>query len=164
MGHSQADTRVQFYRGERGIKQMGWNILRAKNEVVGFTYRAYEEIVGKDFEDELFTEMLLKKINFRDIYSDAYLESVSNLKQKVQATHQKPFHQIITSRYVPANVLRIEHQVDIYNDVVAHYNWYEGEVFGIEMYNPKIADFYKQLFELVWKQAEPEEELLKSLG
>ena len=57
------------------------------------------------------------------------------------------------SRYIPPGLLKIDHQLDVYNDVVAIYNWYEGEVFGIQIVNEKVADFQKQLFDLVWKQA-----------
>ena len=34
------------------------------------------------------------------------------------------------------------------------YNWYEGEVFGVEIQNEKIAAFQKQLFNIVWQMAE----------
>lgn len=43
--------------------------------------------------------------------------------------------------------------MDIYNDVIGIYSWHEGEVFGVEIYNEKVATMHKQLFEIVWKIA-----------
>ncbi len=164
VGQNQADTRIQFYRGERGIKQMGWNLLRAKNEILGYTYRKYQDIVGPDFYEQLFTELALKKIQFRDIYSDQYVQSVGNMHEQIKKQYQLPplFHSLNHSRYIPSNKLDIEYQTDIYNDVVAYYNWYEGEIFGVEIYNAKIARFHRQVFELIWQQSWSEEKLLAS--
>ncbi|EKD96520.1 MAG: hypothetical protein ACD_24C00009G0001 [uncultured bacterium] len=43
--------------------------------------------------------------------------------------------------------------MDIYNDVLALYNWHKGEVFGVEIYNDKITAMQKQIFEVLWKMA-----------
>lgn len=63
------------------------------------------------------------------------------------AEHKKYFQ----SGYIPSALLNFNHQVDIYNNVVSFYNWHEGEVFRVEIYNDKIARMHKQLFEIVWK-------------
>lgn len=59
------------------------------------------------------------------------------------------------SRYIPSDILEIAHQTDIYNDVVAYYNWYEGDVFGVEIMNAKIAKQQRQMFEIIWQMAKP---------
>jgi len=59
------------------------------------------------------------------------------------------------SRFIPEQMLRVNVQMDIYNDVVAQYSWHEGDVFGVEIYNAKTAHFQRQLFEIVWKLGKP---------
>lgn len=146
---SHPTTKVVFYRGIEGVRQQGWNTLQAKGEIVGFTYRVYAEIVGQKFADLWAEEMTIRKLYFREILSDEYFKSNSSQsKFKGITKHKSPFFK---TRYIPSKILKINHQMDIYNNVVSIYNWYEGEVFGIEIYNEKVATMQKQLFEIVWK-------------
>ncbi|MBI5452275.1 hypothetical protein HY945_02345 [Candidatus Gottesmanbacteria bacterium] len=43
--------------------------------------------------------------------------------------------------------------MDIYNEIVSIYHWHEGEIFGVEIYNEKVANMQRQLFEMVWRMA-----------
>ncbi len=148
VGKSDPETKVLFYRGKSGLKQMIWNNLRAEKEVVGYTYRQVLEFVGLGFINKWNEEFQRRGLHFRHVYSDHYLESTRKLKRKSEYSDK-----YFEGRYIPKKILDIDHQVDIYNDVVAYYNWYEGDVFGVEIYNRKIARMQKQLFEMVWEKA-----------
>jgi len=154
----QPGTKVKFYRGQRGIQQMVWNDLKANGEIMGFTYLTFASAVGEKYALSFFEEMIKRKIKLRDIYCDNYLESLKDgERESVRYRRLLPrYDAFFESRYIPSKILNIEHQIDIYNDVVAYYNWYEGEIFGVEICNQKIASMQKQLFELVWQQAIPE--------
>jgi len=141
---TQPGTKVLFYRGAAGIRQMVWNALRAQGEVVGYSYRTIYDIVGTKFADEWYEEWRERNLKMRDLFSDAYLKSKPKEKITFDGAHFK-------SRYIPSSILDINHQMDIYNDVVGIYNWHEGEIFGVEIYNQKVAAMHKQLFEIVWK-------------
>lgn len=143
---SQPGTKVLFYRGKEGIRRQIWNTLRAQREVVGYTYRSVKELIGEYYQ-AWKDEFVRRKLFFRDIYSDDYLESIKNDPKESIILPRKSN----TSRYVPSSILDINHQIDIYNEVTSFYNWHEGEVFGVEIYNQKVADMQKQLFEIVWK-------------
>lgn len=142
-------TKVAFYRGVNGIKQMAWNVLKAKTEVVGYTYRNLEEITGKKFMDSFREEFVSRDIKMRDLYSQAYLDSLATNQQDNESYNPEHFQ----GNYIPPEKLNIEIQADIYNDVFAIYNWHEGEVFGVEIYNQKVADFQRQIFEAFWNMA-----------
>lgn len=43
----------------------------------------------------------------------------------------------------------------LYDEVIAYYNWKDGEIFGIEIYNQEMAGTQRQLFEMLWKQGQP---------
>lgn len=148
---SDKQTKVLFYRGQEGIRQMAWNVLKMKTEGVGFTYRPYAEIIGREFLNKWREEFMYRNLVWRDIYSDEYLKNLDTYEEEELGKNNPNF----PSRYITNEVLTIDHQLDIYNDVVAIYNWYEGEVFGVEIYNEKVAKLQKQLFEIVWKIAEP---------
>ncbi len=140
----QAETKVRYYRGKAGIEQMVWNVLKAKNEIVGYTFRDLSHFVGEKFMGEFASEFKRRKLSMRDIYSNEYISS-------------KPIDNnwggSIDSRYLPGDILSIPHQMDIYDEVVTFYSWNECEVWGTEIYNPKVAQMQKQLFELAWEKA-----------
>lgn len=143
-------TKVIFYRGEEGVRQQGWNTLSAKSEIVGFTYRIYAEITGQKFAEDWANEIVNRNLHFREILCDEYFKSTKDqIKHKQVTLDNKNFE----TRYIPNRILKIPHQMDIYDNVVSIYNWYEGEVFGVEIYNEKVAAMQKQFFEIVWKMA-----------
>lgn len=138
------ETKVLFYRGQDGIKQMNWNVLKTKGEFCGYTFRAWEEIVGKKYVDDFYNEYRSKNFSGREIYSQEYVKS----RKTNQASSLKWLRW--QTRYLDQKIVNVVHQMDIYNDVVAIYNWHDGEVFGIEIYNAKISAMQKQIFEVLW--------------
>jgi sugar-specific transcriptional regulator TrmB len=143
------ETKVLFYRGRDGIQQMNWNALKAKEEILGYTYRAWEEIVGKEFVQKFLEEYSLSKFSIKELYSDSLEKSWDNTKYQ---HYNWPRWQ---GRYLSPKILDINHQMDIYNNVVAIYNWHDGEIFGVEIYNQKVATMQKQIFEVLWKLGKP---------
>jgi DNA-binding MarR family transcriptional regulator len=148
-GHD-PETKVLFYRGKDGIQQMVWNTLRSKTDLVGYTYRVLNSVVGSDFAEKWNGEFSFLKIKARDLYSDEFIKS-----KKDPRLSEPGDWKAWESRYLPPEILDVRHQMDIYNDVVAIYNWHEGEVFGVEIYNQKVADMQRQIFEVLWKLGKP---------
>lgn len=145
-GKIPASTKVCYYQGAEGMKQMLWNLLRTKDDFRGYSYCTPVETTGEKFAVEWAVEFNERKIKARDLYSDHYLQSIK----------KHPYPKSISwptweSRYISSTLLTIDHQVDIYNNVVAFYDWHGGEVFGVEIYNPKVANLQKQMFDLIWK-------------
>ena len=150
-GMVQPGTKVLFYKGQEGIRQMVWHTLRAKSEIVGFTFRDLTEAVGLKFASRWHEEFLLRGLRMRDIIGDEYLNN-----QKTAFAYSQ---EVFQSRYLPSSILSIDHQTDIYDDVVAFYNWHEGEVFGVEIQNDKVASMQRQIFEILWGMGQDEPKL-----
>jgi len=144
---NQSGTKVQLYKGVEGVKQMVWNTLRSNKECIGYTFRSLKEIVGEKFEADWRNEFTNRKLRFRDIVSDSFLASVVGEEQR--SGYDKSFFK---TRYLSKTTLDISYQVDIYNNVVAYYLWNDSEIFGLEIYNQRISDMQKQLFELAWEK------------
>ena len=141
------ETKVLFYKGRDGIRQMIWNVLRAKTEVVGFTYRDISPFVGKRFHDHWRETFMARGLRGRDIYSDGYIASKFDPNAKRYGTAG---WQEWEGKYCPPGKLNINYQMDVYNDIVGIYNWAGEDVFGIELYNAKVAAAQRQIFELLW--------------
>lgn len=140
----QAETKVKYYKGKSGIEQMVWNVLKAKDEIVGYTFRDLSHFVGDKFMNSFVEEFKRRNLSMRDIYGDEYKSSEPG---------DNEWGPRMDSRYLPREILSIPHQMDIYDEVVTFYSWNEGEVWGSEIYNPKVAQMQRQLFELAWERA-----------
>lgn len=157
----QPGTKVSYYRGRSGIHHMLYNILDSQTEIVGYTYVNLTPFTGKKFARYFAEEFAAAKLTMRDIYSDTYLDSIGGpdeLKRNDHGFLSK--HPTVTSRYLPREKLNIDHQIDIHDDTVSIYDWHENEIFGIEITNQKVANLQRQIFELLWNQATPEEDLI----
>jgi DNA-binding MarR family transcriptional regulator len=143
---------VVYYHGREGIRQMSWHLLRTKGLYYTYSYRFWDEILGEKFSLSLNEEMRRIKLKVHDIFSDQYF----HYKKEWLKTHgHKPggdwsFWQ---SRWISEKILKIDQNIDIYNDVVAYYHWQGEETFGVEIYNQRVADFHKQMHDVVWKMA-----------
>lgn len=152
-------TKVRYYRGREGIGQMVWNTLKASSEIVGYTYSSFESAVGEKFVEEYYAEFYRRNLRMRDILSNNYLRSMREESQKPKTYRQHPHWRThINSRYMSEKELPIPHQMDIYDETVGIYSWYGGEIFGVEIVNPKVAEFQRTLFERTWAQAKVTQE------
>ncbi len=58
-------------------------------------------------------------------------------------------------RYIDPVVFKIEFETYIYNSCVALLSYQTDDIFGVEIHNPQLARQQKQLFDLIWSQAQP---------
>ena len=141
-------TQVRYYRGTSGIKQIMWNETKAKNELLGYTYRNMEEIAGVKFFKTWVTEIEKNKIVVRDLRSDEFLASME--RPEFERIHIDKS----AWRYLPDSVMKLSHNLDIYNNVVAIYYWENNDVFGVEIENEKMAETQRSIWNTLWKLAE----------
>ena len=140
-------TKVVYFRGKKGLQQMLWNVLKAKDEHLGYGYADWNASVGRDFAEKLRQEMINRKI---------YSKEIQNIDQEAAMetwTEIKDYSKFYEGRFLPKDLVEIKHDLYIYNDVFAFYHFYEGELFGVEIHNKEIAKTQRQIFEVLWKQA-----------
>lgn len=140
-------TRVQFYKGDDGLKQMIWNQTRyKKTENLSILYENMQHRTQLAFFERWVRKINEEKIVCRGIISDHFLDT----QRTWYANHSNERIANWQARYVPDSVFPITHSMVIYGDVVSYYNWKDGEIFGIEIYNEEIADAQRQFFEMLW--------------
>lgn len=141
-------TQVRYFRGTTGIKQILWNETKAKNGLIGYTYRNLQEVVGQKYFEEYARELEKNKVVTRDLRCDSFLESTESPKFVRRHIDSSQW------RYLPDTIMHLTHNLDVYNDVVAIYYWQNNDVFGVEIQNQLIADMQRSIFETLWKLAE----------
>ena len=140
-------TRVKVYRGKDGLKQLLWNTLKA-DEIVGYTFLSLDDVVGRNFADKYREEKALRKIKQREILSDDD-QYLNNKTLKYMRT--SPLFEHYEPRYLPAEKIKVDSDMVVYDDIVSFYNWYEGDTFGVELHNQGIATLQKRIFEMLWE-------------
>ncbi|MFH1280829.1 MAG: helix-turn-helix domain-containing protein [Candidatus Beckwithbacteria bacterium] len=138
-------TQVVYFRGQNGLKQLLWNVLKAKKEHIGFGYSDWNEGVGREFAEKLRQEFVNRRISSREI------ENEDALTPMPEWTKVKDYQNFYECKFLPKSIVEIKHDTYIYNDVFAFYHFYQGELFGIEIHNAEIANTQKQIFEVLWK-------------
>lgn len=60
---------------------------------------------------------------------------------------------LLESTLYPRKYVKINQNIDIYNDIVAYSYWDKGEMFGVEIQNQRVADMQKQVHDVLWKMS-----------
>lgn len=150
---SNPTTRVQFYQGSEGYKQMLWNEAKAKTDALCICHSIAQPKIKKLFFERWVEECNKNNVRFREIHGDAFRKSSKEwyaLQQNIRLAHYE-------ARYINNEVFPITHSCDVYDNVVAYYNWKGGEIFSIEIYNQDIADAQRRFFEMLWGKSVPEQ-------
>ena len=144
-------TRIQFYRGQSGLRQMFWNETKsAATEHVSILYTLVQSHAGQAFFNRWAEASNQKGIHSKSIIGDHFMSSLRDWRKDNPDADRLRHWQ---GRYVSNEVFTIRHDTVIYDNVTSYYNWKDGEIFGIEIYNQEIADSQRQLFNLLWQQA-----------
>lgn len=142
-----SSTKVLYFRGQKGLQQMLWNVTKTKGEFLGYGYGNWNDSVGKEFAEKLRQKIVDKKIISREIQNE---DQVNKVKTYSDTDQYDKYHE---SRSILKSVVEINHDTYVYDGVFAFYHFFEGELFGVEIHNKEIAKTQRQIFEVLWKQA-----------
>lgn len=140
-------TKVYYFKGVSGLRQLLWNTLSAKDGVVGFGYEDWNSGIGRKFAEKIRAEYLDRHIDSKELLNEDQIDSTYSY------TDVKRYPTIYEHRMIPKKYLLIRSDTYIYNDVVTYYHTYQGERFGIEIHNAEIAKTERQMFFILWNQA-----------
>lgn len=144
-------TDVRYYHGEQGFRQMMWNALMAKKELIGYSEMGRVAVVGRKFIQRWDKEMQARGLIDRVIINPKK-DTLTHLQREKKEAMTSPHERI---RVIEERTLDISGDTTIYNDVFAVCFWKEGEVVGVEIENSGLVKTQKSLFEVLWGQAKP---------
>lgn len=149
------NTRVQFYDGFDGAKQLFWNETKAEGEMLCILRENMQTKTNSSFFERWVRRCNERNIAFRGLVGDDFVKS----QQEWYGRHSNERLAHWEARYLPDAKFPITHSTVVYNDVVAHYNWQAHEVFALEIHNREVAETQRRYFELLWNIAEPIDDL-----
>ncbi len=147
-GRSTSATKIQAYQGTEGLKQMFWNQTRGTGENLSILHETVQIRTDRAFFERWVQAFNKKGLQSRSVFGD-------NFVKNQQTWYKKHTNERLSGwqgRYIPEGIFPITHSVVIYNDVTSYYNWKDGVMFGVEIYNQQIADAQRQFFEILWNQ------------
>lgn len=144
-------TRVQFYEGPEGLKQVFWNQTKSKTECLSILFENMQIKTDSRFFERWVEACNQAGLRFRSVFGDTFMQSQRNWYAK--HSNERLAHW--EGRRIDPAILTVTHSTILYDDVVAYFNWKDGGVFGVEIHNRDIASSQRQLFELLWQKAQP---------
>lgn len=144
-------THVQFYKGIDGLKQMLWNETKAKTENLSILYENMQNKTNLAFFQRWVERCNERHLTFRSIIGEHFLATQRDWYEK----HNNEILAHWSGRQISPEIFPITHSMVTYDDVIAYYNWQEGRVFGVEIYNQQVADAQRIFFEMLWQQSAP---------
>lgn len=143
---SPSGSKVIEYRGIDGLKQMNWNLVsKAKGYCKVFELDALQNHNGFNvqFKQKLDELEIKNKLTSYDLTNDKNRRS-HNSNDDIRNNN---------FAYIDPLVFTIQFETYIYNNVVGLISYDEGDIFGVEIHNEKLARQQEQLFDLLWSQA-----------
>ena len=141
--YSKREFEIKHYRGQDGIRQMLWNHLAAKKEILAFSYKNKNDMVGKTYAEKIRAEQVARKITLYEIENETD-------QGDYWYTAVEKWSQFYKSRHVTRKVLDIKQYIAIFNNTVSIINWLNDEEVGLEIVNNQYADMQKQIFWQFW--------------
>lgn len=141
------DFAVNTYDGTNGFKQMLWNELKAKDQLLVFGSGTLQDLIDSPrWAENHRAKTLEAGYKIREILNpDGKPENFTTNAQFVEKAYSK--------RYIVESVLPLQHQISIYNNTVATYHWRDEQKVGVEIINKDFANMQRAIFESYWQLA-----------
>lgn len=136
------DSKVLYYHGKDGIKQITYNSLKAKGELLTYELDNMDSFMSHNEAEKLRRRFANNRINIRTLTNVAKMDAWTNVTDLVQN-----FWEI---RHLSPNGSPFQFEILIYNNVFCMYNYTGGKAFAVEIHNQELADMQRQLFEYLW--------------
>lgn len=142
--YSEREFEVKYYHGQEGLRQMLWNQLSAEKEILAFSYRNKNDMVGKIYAEKIRTEQVERKIMLYEVENEVDQGDY----WYTDVIHWDHFYK---SRYISPKILKIKQYIAIFNNTVAIANWINNEEVGVEITNSIYSNMQKQIFWRFWE-------------
>ena len=144
IGSSPENSQVLYYHGIEGIKQITYNSLKAKGELLTYELGTMDSFMSHDEAEKLRERFVDNNIRIRTFTNMTEMEGWTDIGEMVE-------HWQV--RHLPPQKNPFQFEILIYNDVFCMYKYTKGEAFAVEIYNQELADMQRQLFEYLWSNA-----------
>ena len=141
---------IDTYDGVAGLKQMLWNELKTRGELLVYSHDTLDQVAGTKWAENYRAEITERGVKHR------VLENIDS-RHVLENTKIAGYKNIYDVRFLARDILDLRQELTIHDDTVSIYNWDrdgKGIKVGLEIHNKQFADFQRAIFETYWKLAE----------
>jgi sugar-specific transcriptional regulator TrmB len=143
---SEKGSKVLYYQGTKGLKQVTWNSLKAQKTLRIMEVASDMSVfLDQKFSEEVRSELVKRRIHTKQLTNITKIPNYTKVRELV-----KNYWEV---RYLNPKKLKIGFETLIYNDTVALYNIRGKDVFCVEIRDKRLAETQKDLFDFIWKSA-----------
>lgn len=149
-------SRVYFYEGIEGIKQMLWLQTKYPGENLSILRDGMKQQVGLAFFERWSQACKENNVTFRSIVDDNFAAT----QKSWYANHTNKKLDNWQARHISREVFPIDYSLVIFDGIVLHYNWDTQQKFGIAIHDKAIAQMQRNVFEMLWSTGSPYEDVV----
>jgi hypothetical protein len=137
---------IQHYYGLAGLKQVNWNLTKAKGGFSVFEAARLSQHLDQAFARRCREQCIQQGLHTRD------LTNALAIKHK----EVEPINRSLSEyRHIDPDLLDITFEVYIYNDVVTLLDYQQDNQMAIEIHHPSFNKMMQQLFNAMWAVSMP---------
>lgn len=139
-------SKVLYYKGIEGLKQVTWNSLKAEGELLTMEIADMNAFLDEEFSEKVRQEVVRRKIFTKNLTNRQKFPPWTRVSDYVKNLWEV--------RYINPEEFQINFDILIYNDVYCLYDYTDNEIFCVEIYNEKLVKMQKQIYDFIWKHAQ----------
>jgi len=136
---------VRFFEGEEGIREVIFDSLNAKNEILTYLDVDATQNYISNINKEYVKQRIEKNIYKRQIAPDT----------PFTRERYKKYSPLLEVRLMPKDMKPFNTSVQIYNNTISFSTLNEKKMIGVIIEDKQIVDLHRSIFEYVWKQLSP---------
>ncbi len=142
---STSHSQVLYYHGLEGLKQVTYNSLRAKGELLTYELSTMSAFMDQVEAEKLRARFVKNRIHIRTLTNITHLDAWTDVTEMVKHYWEM--------RHLDPHGHPFQFEILIYNDVYCMYRYVGDEIFCVEIHSQELADMQRQLFEYLWSAA-----------
>ena len=139
---SGSKPKVLYYHGLEGLKQVTYNSLRAKGELLTYELETMNAFLSRGWAEDFRRKFVANKIHTRSLVNSTYMAGWTDVTEMVKNYWEM--------RHLDPHGNPFQFEILIYNNVYCMYRYTGDEIFCVEIYSQELADMQRQLFEYLW--------------
>lgn len=140
-------TQVRYYHGIDGLKQVTYNSLKAKGELLTYELSTMNAFIDQDEAEKLRSRFVANKIKIRTLTNATQMDAWTDVTEMVEKYWE--------IRHLDPVGNPFQFEILIYNDIYCMYKYTGNDIFCIEIKNAEQASMQRSLFEYLWDMAKP---------
>lgn len=140
------DLKVVNYKGYLGVREVLFNLLKAKESIRCMISRDITELLDESDAIDWFAQFQKTNISIRELVTDNFWVGIQTARKSRANSLMRT-----ESITVPRAKLEIYYQAYIFNNQITSITWSNEGHFSSEIFSEKLVQLEKQKFDLIWE-------------